>query len=114
MEKTKKSIKDSKKSMSVLDDIEKVKEVLTEEELRTLDELFYSMNDFNQILDDIENLIIKNNLNEGDLGQLFKIIIKIKENRIELKVKKKSDKMGMTKSFFELPEIISRKILSRA
>jgi hypothetical protein len=94
----------------ILDDIENVKDVLNDEELKIINNLFNSLDNFNLILYNLEKDVVKNNITINDLKIIFNSIIKLVEHR-NIKKIKIDQKMGLTKAFFELPEIISRKIL---
>ena len=88
-----------------LENIENINEVLTREELDEINSLFISLENFSQIIDDIENIINKNDLNEKSVAKLFTLILNIREKR-NVQLPAKSDRMGLMKTFFELPEIL--------
>jgi hypothetical protein len=94
----------------MLHDMENVQEVLNSAELKTINNLFNSLDNFNHILFTLEEDVVKNNITINDLKIVFNSIIKLVEHR-NIKNIKRDKKMGLTKTFFELPEIISRKIL---
>lgn len=113
MNKVEKNSKNYTSPISILHNIEDVKLILTEEEVKKINTLFNSLDNFNQITEQLENEIVKNNLTENELKILFNSIKKIVNHRIENSLRKTSGqkkKLGLTQTFFELPEIISRRL----
>lgn len=94
----------------VLDDIEENNVILSKQERIRLEEMFESIDDFNLIYDFIEEKIVKNGISENDLLTTYNIISKLNQKRARPKI---VENMSLTRSFFELPEILSRKIRTR-
>jgi len=99
-------------AINILDDIENVDLILTEEEVKKINTLFKSIDNFNQITEQMEKVIIKNNVTESDFRILFNSVKKIVAHKVGNNIKSSEyrRKMGLTQTFFELPEIISRKL----
>ena len=100
-------------AINILDDIENVDLILTEEEVKKINTLFKSIDNFNQITEQMEKVIIKNNVTESDFRILFNSVKKIVAHKVGSNLQKPSEykrKMGLTQTFFELPEIISKKL----
>jgi hypothetical protein len=113
MNKVEKTYANYANPISILHDIEDVKLILTEEEVKKINTLFNSLDNFNQITEQLENEIIKNNITEKELRILFKSIKKLVNHRIENNLRKtigQKKKLGLTQTFFELPEIISKRL----
>ena len=96
--------------LNVLDNIEENNVILSKQERSRLEEMFESIDDFNLIYDFIEEKIVKSGISENDLLQTYNIITKINQNRAHPKT---VEKMSLTRSFFELPEILSKRIRTR-
>ena len=113
MNKTKKNSKNDLNPINMLHDIENVDSILTGNELKKINELFNSIENFNQITEQLETVIIKNTLTEYDIKFLFYSIKKIVNHKImsdEEKPVMSKKKLGFAQTFFELPEIISRRL----
>ena len=115
-------MKDSKKSREnkdnpiyLLNNIEDVNAILSEDELYKIREMFNSIDNFNEITEGIEKNIMKNRLNKNDFIAMFNLVDKIAHNRDKARPLELDypEKMGLAKSFFELPEIISRRLFSK-
>lgn len=110
MDDSKENSKVNDNPLYILHDMENVQDFLNNEELKTINNLFNSLDNFNHILFTLEKDAVKNNITINDLKMVFNSIIKLVEYK-NIKNIKRDKKMGLTKTFFELPEIISRKIL---
>lgn len=99
----------------LLNNIEDVNSILSESELNELKKMFNSIENFNEISEGIEKNIVKNRLNKCDIITIFNLVEKISHNRDnENHIKHvHSEKVGLARSFFELPEIISRRMFSK-
>ena len=78
------------------------------------------INNINQITEYLEKSVEKNSLREQDLKKLFEVVSKLMtyqeesneifSTKMELTKSCARTNMGLVRSFFELPEIISRRI----
>lgn len=104
--------KENENPINMLHDIEDIDTVLNKDELKIINSLFNSIDNFNQLTDSIEKGLIKNKLNEYQIKMLFNSIIKVANYKKYERKHEKPEKLGLTKTFFELPEIITRRILT--
>ena len=102
-------LKTDKDPLIDLYNIEDIQTILNDEEIRLINNVFNEMEEFNQITDTIENALSNNRTNHQQLNKIFKTIIKIAYYKTALKVREPRKK-SFFKTFFELPEIISKKI----
>jgi hypothetical protein len=101
------------KSKKLIDikDIENIDIVLNEEEIKLLNKVFYELEEFEQITDCLEKAISDNKINHTQLNQLYKILTKTVYFKISLN-RNVRPKVGIVKTFFEIPEIISKKLFT--
>lgn len=93
----------------LLDNIEQIDVVLSKKERQKLEKMFENIANFNLISDFIEENVVKPGIGEKDFLDLYYIITKIFNFKsTEHSIKKTN--MGFTRTFFELPELISEKI----
>ena len=104
MKNTHNKLKDN--PLYLLDDIEETKDILSKQEIGKLEEMFESIDKFNEIYEFIEENIVKKGVSEHDLLSTYNIINKIFHSNHQ----KTSEKIGYTQIFFEIPEILSRKL----
>ena len=83
MSKAKKNSNNNSNPINMLHDIENVDSILTGNELKKINDLFNSLENFNQITEQLETVIIKNNLTEYDIKFLFYSIKKIVNHRVK-------------------------------
>ena len=102
-------MKNQKKTLHNLEDIENVNVVLNEEEVKLLNKVFSEFKEFDHITDDLEEAISDNKINHSQLNQILKIITKTVYFKMYLNRNSQPSK-GFIHTFFELPEIISKKI----
>jgi len=93
--------------MYLLDDIEDTKVMLSKQEIYKLEEMFESIDNFTEVFEFIEEKIVKKGISEHELLSLYKIITKTLHN---INQQKATEKISYTRTFFELPEILSRKL----
>ena len=98
------------KKLQDIEDIENVDTVLTEEEVILLNKVFSELYAFDQITDDLEVALSDNKINHSQLNQLYKIFTKTVYLKVSLN--RNNPPKGFAKTFFELPEIISKKLFS--
>jgi hypothetical protein len=111
--KTSKNIrKKSENPIHILHDIEDVNSVLTEEEIGKINRMFESIEEFNQITEYLEKNITENRLKERDLKTLYDIVSKLTIHREKPKETYLKN-IGLTQAFFELPEILSKRLFSQ-
>ena len=99
------------KKFTDIEDMEIIDVVLNEEELNLLHSVFNELNDFEQITDCLEMAVSNNKINHTQLNQLYKIFTKTIYFKVSLNRNTKPKK-GIIKTFFELPEIISKRFYS--
>ena len=104
-----KGLKKNKNPPINLDEIENIQTILNEEEIRLISNIFNEIEEFYQITDTIENALSDNRTNYQQLNTLFKTIKKVSYYKI-LQKKQDQTKKSLARTFFELPEIISKKI----
>ena len=103
------SLKNNKEPHYDIYTIENVKEILNEEEIRLINNVFREIEGFTQITDTIENALSNNRTNQQQLNKIFKTITKVAYYKTSLK-KHRQPKKSLVRTFFEIPEIISKKI----
>ena len=99
------------KKLTDIEDREITDIVLNEEEIKLLNNVFSELEDFEQITDCLETAISDNKINHAQLNNLYKIFTKTVYFKVSLNRNTKPKK-GIIKTFFELPEIISKKLYS--
>jgi hypothetical protein len=102
-------LKDNKDPLSDLYNIENTQKILNDEEISLINNIFNEVEEFYQITDIFENALSNNQLNHQQLNKIFKAITKIAYYKTSLKANKQPKK-NLVRTFFELPEIISKKI----
>ncbi|MFC1803737.1 hypothetical protein ACFL0D_07215 [Thermoproteota archaeon] len=102
-------MKDNKGPLDDLDNIENIEVVLDEEELRLINLVFNEVEEFNQITDTLEQALSSNIISHYQFKKIFKTIIKVVYYKISLNMPLQAKK-SLVRTFFELPEIISKKI----
>ena len=103
------SLKNNKDPLFDLYNIENTKKILNDEEISLINNIFNEIEEFYQITDIFENALSTNQLNHQQLNKIFKTITKIAYYKASLKTHKQPKK-NLVRTFFELPEIISKKI----
>ena len=106
--------KDYKKELNplrVLDDVENVDSILDEHELNIINSFFNSFESFNQITDNLEYAISNKNINESDIENFFEVLLKVVKFKSKSKLGDIPRKNNLVRTFFELPEILFKKIL---
>ena len=103
------SLKNNKDPLSDLYNIENIQTILNEEEIQLISNIFNEIEEFNQITDTIENALSDNRTNHQQLNKIFKTIKKVAYYKTLLKIQEQPKK-SLVRTFFELPEIISKKI----
>ena len=102
-------ILDNEKKLYNLETIENVDIILNQEELKLLNKVFYELNGFDQMTDELGKAISDNKINHLQLNQILKIITKTVYFKMELN-SSSQPKKGIINTFFEIPEIISKKV----
>jgi hypothetical protein len=98
--------------LDILDNIEVVDEILSDSEMRLINNVFKDLNDFYIITDKIDFAISENIINEADVRTLYYSILKVVNSKDKTRNKKKRKDRHILRAFFELPEIIYEKISS--
>ena len=100
-------------ALEQLDDIENVDQILNSEEIKIINTVFNDLENFKQIIDSLEYALDNRILVESDFKTLYNSIIKIVKLRSEKKViDEQKEKRSLAKTFFELPELISKKLFT--
>ena len=103
------SLKKNKEQYYDIYTIENIKEILNEEEIILINNVFSEIEGFTQITDTIENALSNNRTNQQQLNKIFKAISKVAYYKTSLNIHRQPKK-SLVRTFFELPEIISKKI----
>ena len=96
-------------SIDYIDDIENIIEVLDEEELRLINLVFNELDGFCQLTDSLKDALVYNKVSHYQFKKIFKSMIKVVYYKLSLNVPIQQRK-SLGKTFFELPEIIYKKI----
>jgi len=105
--KEKSSIDD--KPLKMLEEIENIQEILTDSEIRLVNNVFFNMEDFYRITENIEMALSDNKIDRRDLRVLYNSILKVVIHKYKIKVtEEKQKKHNYIRTFFDLPEIINK------
>lgn len=107
----KKGYKKEPNPLRVLDDIENVDLILDGHELDMINTFFNSFDSFNQITDNLEYAISNKNINERDIENFFELLLKVVKFKNKSRLGDIPRKNNLVRTFFELPEILFKKIL---
>lgn len=100
-------------ALEKLDDIEQVDQILNSEEIKIINTVFNDIENFKQIVDSLDYAFNNRILVESDFKTLYGSIIKMVKLRSERKgTDELKEKRSLAKTFFELPELISKKIFT--
>ena len=102
-------LKNNKGPLEGLDNIENIEDVLDPEELRLINIVFDELEEFNQITDTLENALTNNMISHYQFKKIFRTIIKMVYYKVFINMPSQPKK-SLVQTFFELPEIISKKI----
>jgi hypothetical protein len=111
MNNQKKDYKKEPNPLRVLDDIENVDSILDGHELDIINTFFNSFESFNQITDNLEYAISNKNINERDIENFFELLLKVVKFKNKSRLGELPRKNNLVRTFFELPEILFKKIL---
>ena len=103
---------ESKNNKGILDDfdnIENFDDVLDNEELRLINLVFEELEGVKQITDSLERALTENRISNYQFKKIFKTMIKLVYFKVSVNVPQQPKK-GLIRTFFELPEIINKKI----
>lgn len=103
------SLKNNKDPLYDLYNIENIQKILNDEEISLINNVFNEIEEFYKITDIFENALSTNQLSHQQLNKIFKTITKIAYYKTSLKIRR-PPKKSLVRTFFELPEIISKKI----
>ena len=95
-------------ALSALDDIEEIDVILSEREIRLLNNIFSDLNDFTRIVDNIDDAISDRIIDSRDVGVLYQSISKLVNHRSKARWVRKESR---ARWFFEFPEMIIEKYL---
>jgi len=95
--------------LDMLEDVEKIHEILNEQEIRLVNSIFVDMNDFYNITDRVEAALSEKKIDRRDLRVLYNSILKvvIHNHHVRVNAGKKGER-NYVRSFFDLPEIINK------
>ena len=94
--------------LSALDNIEEIDVILSEREIRLLNNIFSDLNDFTRIVDNIDDAISDRIIDSRDVGVLYQSISKLVSHRSKARRVRKESR---ARWFFEFPEMIIEKYL---
>jgi hypothetical protein len=89
--------------LNILEDMENLQEILNDEEICLLNNVFVDMKDFYLITDCIEIALSERKIDRRDLRVLYGSILKVVMHNVR-RVEEKDD--NYMRAFFNLPEII--------
>ena len=95
-------------ALSQLDDIEEMDTILSESEIRLLNNIFSNLNDFTKIVDDIDEAILEGIIDTKDVSIMYQSIMKLVKHRCKTRIFCKESK---ARWFFEFLEMIREKYL---
>lgn len=108
-----KGITEKFSALEQLDDIENVDQILNSEEIKIINTVFNDIDNFKQIIDSLEYALNNRILVESDFKILYASIVKMVKSRAEKKgAEERKEKRSLAKTFFELPELISKKFFT--
>ena len=102
-------MKDNNRILDALDNIENIDDTLNEEELRLINLVFEELDGFNEITDALENALTNNTISHYQFKKIFKTMIKVIYHKVSINAPKQPKK-SLIRTFFEMPEIINKKI----
>ena len=94
--------------LSALDNIEEIDVILSEREIRLLNNIFSDLNDFTRIVDNIDTALSEREIDSRDVGVLYQSISKLVDHRSKARRVRKD---SSARWFFEFPEMIMEKLL---
>ncbi len=89
--------------LHILEDMENLEEILDDQEIRLLNNIFADMKDFYLITDCIETALSERIIDRRDLRVLYNSILKVVMHNVR-RVEEKDN--NYVRAFFNLPEII--------
>lgn len=98
-------------ALSELDDIEEIDTMLSEREMRLLNNIFSDLNEFTRIVDNIDEAISEGIIDSREVKLMNRSIMKLVKHRSKIRMISKESK---ARWFFELPEMIREKYLHSA
>ena len=91
--------------LNILEDMENIQEILNDQEIRLLNNIFVDMKDFYLITDCIEIALSERRIDKRDLRDLYNSILKVVMHNHKIRRVEERDDNYM-RAFFNLPERI--------
>ena len=95
--------------LNILEDIENIQEILNDQEMRLVNNIFVDMKDFYRITECIELALFERKIDRRDLRVLYNSILKVVMHYYHVRTaEEKQNKRNYLRVFFDLPEIINK------
>lgn len=95
--------------LNILEDIENIQEILNDQEMRLVNNIFVDMKDFYRITEYIELALSEKKIDRRDLRVLYNSILKVVMQNYHVRtVEEKQKKRNYLRVFFDLPEILNK------
>jgi len=94
--------------LSILEDIENIQEILSDQEIRLVNNIFVDMIDFYRITECIELALSEKKIDRRDLRVFYNSILKVVMHNYHVQLaEKKQNERNYLRVFFDLPEILN-------
>jgi len=95
--------------LNILEEIENIQEILNDQEMRLVNNIFVDMKDFYRITEYIELALSEKKIDRRDLRVLYNSILKVVMQNYHVRtVEEKQKKRNYLRVFFDLPEILNK------
>lgn len=95
--------------LNILEDIENIQEILNDQEILLVNNIFVDMKDFYRITECIELALSERKIDRRDLRVLYNSILKVVMHDYHVRMaEEKQNKRNYLRVFFELPEILNK------
>ena len=95
--------------LNILEDIENIQEILNDQEILLVNNIFVDMKDFYRITECIELALFERKIDRRDLRVLYNSILKVVMHYYHVRTaEEKQNKRNYLRVFFDLPEIINK------
>lgn len=95
--------------LNILEDIENIQEILNDQEMLLVNNIFVDMKDFYRITECIELALSERKIDRRDLRVLYNSILKVVMHDYHVRMaEEKQNKRNYLRVFFELPEILNK------
>jgi hypothetical protein len=95
--------------LNILEDIENIQEILDDQEMRLVNNIFVDMKEFYRITECIELALLERKIDRRDLRVLYNSILKVVMHNYHVRMaEEKQKKRNYLRVFFDLPEILNK------